>query len=301
MIFAAKKLVLGLPVVAGITVALVAPASAVTFSTSGSTIEFCSDGINTFADGEAGRSCNDSLDTILSGNSAAPGGNVELGGNDTEGISLQQFATVPASSLTADFGGDTITFSSLTYDDWFGVEGGGIDLRYGANNLANRWFADAFSALAASGSSLVAFGEVAGFNAFLTGNTPAGSFGTLFGRFSDPNIAYVNDDGSEYVFGLAGHKDAGQVLPILAGLTASEVVKVTYGGESEFLYSFGAPTDSGQVGAADGKSHNGNFEFAIAKPNSGGGILSESVPEPASILGLVAVGGLLAARKRLQK
>ncbi|MEB3233279.1 MAG: hypothetical protein VKJ64_19890, partial [Leptolyngbyaceae bacterium] len=135
MSIAVKNLVLGLPVVAGVTVALVAPASAVSFSTSGSVIEFCSDGVNTFHDGEAGKTCNDSLGTILSGNSAAPGGNVELAGNDTEGITLAQFTTVPAASLTADFDGDTITFSSLTFDDWFGLEGGGSSIAYGANNF----------------------------------------------------------------------------------------------------------------------------------------------------------------------
>ncbi|MGK7888630.1 MAG: NF038130 family PEP-CTERM protein [Leptolyngbyaceae cyanobacterium] len=310
MIIAVKKLALGLPVLAGVTVGVVAPASAVTFSTSGSTIEFCSNGSNTYSEG-----CTDDLGTILSGNSATPGGNVELGGNVTDGVSLGGFIVTPTSSLTADFGDDTVTFSSLTANDWLN-DGNGLNTSYGADNLANQWFGDALAAYGtqirtvaagALGTSLaeqLAFVNGAKdadiFSAFLAGD-PTQGIGTGLGYFSDPNVSYVNEGDGEYVFGLAGHLDAGGRFPLFAGLTASEVVKVTYGGESEYYYSFGEATDSGQVAEDDGASHNGNFEFRFAKADSGGDLLSESVPEPASILGLVAVSGLVAARKRAQQ
>ncbi|NEP05972.1 MAG: PEP-CTERM sorting domain-containing protein, partial [Okeania sp. SIO4D6] len=41
-------------------------------------------------------------------------------------------------------------------------------------------------------------------------------------------------------------------------------------------------------------SHEGLYNFEIT---SAGGILSESVPEPSSLLGLMTIGGLVAATK----
>ena len=70
---------------------------------------------------------------------------------------------------------------------------------------------------------------------------------------------------------------------------ASEVVKVTHDGVSEYFYSFSQPTDSGQVNK-DGNSHTGNFEFMIDVAK---------VPEPSGLaLGLAVVCGLAGVRRR---
>ncbi|MEM6853829.1 MAG: NF038130 family PEP-CTERM protein [Planctomycetota bacterium] len=253
------------------------------FSTSGTAIEFCSDGINTFSDGQDGRTCNDSLSTLLSGNSAAPGGNVEIGGNDAESVPFASFPGVGASTLTADFGGTVFTFSSLTYTDWFGVSGGGTSTAFGANNLANQWFADA----------LTAYGPTVRDRALQADanlDTDAEIFAAFavsggFQRISDPNLAYVNFDGTtNLTFGLAGNQDAGNVDPIFTGLFASEAVRVTGPGGTQFFYSLSAPTDSAQVNL-DGQSHNANFEFVYV------------VPEPTS-LALLGLTGLLVARRK---
>jgi hypothetical protein len=115
----------------------------------------------------------------------------------------------------------------------------------------------------------------------------------LASRLSDPNIAYVNESDAGVTFGLAAHSDAGNISPLLAGLFASEVVKVTLNGVTDYYYSFAQPTDSGQTSLDGTKSHEGNYEFFIEDPKEG-----ESVPEPATLLGLLAVGGVFAASKR---
>ena len=102
--------------------------------------------------------------------------------------------------------------------------------------------------------------------------------------------------GNKITFGLAGHQDAGNIFagdqilePLFEGLFGSEVVKVSHNNETNFFYSFLPPTDSGQVNK-DGFSHNGNFEFMFE--------VGAKTPEPGTILGLVAVGGLFAATRR---
>ncbi len=304
-----KKFLLHASVAIGLSATVAAaPALAANFSTSGPVTKYCSDGVNTFFDGQGGMSCNDSLSTILSGNSSAPGGNLEL--NDaTDGLTLTQFQAEPASTLTADFDGHEVIFSSVTAADWFG---GDLVTAYGDEDLANLWFEDA---LAAHGTTVrarasVLFGgpvtDAQLFNTFLLGvNVPGGvplpvPFASKggFQRFSDPNIAYVNKDeaNSKITFGLAGHQDAGDIFagdpilqPLFEDLFGSEVVKVSHNGETNFFYSFAQPTDSGQVNK-DGFSHNGNFEFMFE--------VGAKTPEPGTILGLMAVGGLFAATCR---
>lgn len=293
----------------GISCLLPHAAVAVTFSTSGPDIlEYCSDGVNTFHDGQAGMTCNDPLATLLSGNSVAPGGNVELY-DGTDGLPLLDPNWRLAATLEADFDGHIVTFSSITFDDWFGTGGGATDTSFGASNLANQWFADALTAYGASIRPLAAtFGfttDEAIYNAFLVGvNVPGGisiplvpsSYG--FQRISDPNVAYVNKDllNHKIVFGLAGQQNAGDIFPagspyqiLLQNAFASEVVKVTHDGVSEYFYSFSQPTDSGQVNK-DGNSHTGNFEFMIDVAK---------VPEPSGLaLVLAVVCGLAGVRRR---
>ena len=283
-----KQLFLGASVAVGLSAtAFVTPAAAnPTYSTSGpGVLNYCSDGINTFSDGQGGMSCTDSLETILSGNNSAPGGNVELY-DGTDLLPLSDPAWNQRATLEADFGNDhIITFSSLTFGDWFSG-----DTSYGADNLANQWFGDLLNS--ALGTEVRNRGASQGLN------TDAAIFSAFLGmggfqRLSDPNVAYVIKDDNKVTFGLAGHQDAGAINPLLTGLFASEVVKVTKDGESEFFYSFLPPTDSGQVNK-DGFSHNGNYEFMLVWEDDP----STDTPEPATILGLLAVGGAVVASRR---
>ncbi len=145
------------------------------------------------------------------------------------------------------------------------------------------------------------------YNAFIDPNLK------LRQRLSDPNISYVNSaaDGSVKI-GLAGFLNANPLFgaPIPAGtpsnlvailnalsntpMQASELVKVTYGGNTSYLYSFTANA-SGLVAADDGRSHTGNYEVYLSAPPS------RPVPVPAAFLGIAAagaVGGLMMQRRK---
>ena len=321
-----KKLLIGTSVVAAMSVMAALPVSAVTVTTSGDVTRFCSDGINTFS----GVNCTDFDETILLGNSSAPGGNIELN-NGTDGLTRSEFQSAGVSTLTKTFDdGETITFSSLTGADWFGADG---TTSFGENDFANIWFNELVSeyddqitaGVALVESSLgrqietligVASEKEALFNIFFNGVNVAGgvtipqlaslSFVGGAQRLSDPNIAYANQDGNDIVFGLAGHQSASvffnpnnpleaALIDILEKVAFSEVVKVNRNGNDlGNFYSFKTPTDSGQVAADDNVSHNGNFEFKITGEN----LVSEKTPEPSSILGLIAIGGLFALLKR---
>lgn len=229
------------------------------------------------------------VQSVLDGNAGSPTGNVELRASSEQA----GFDFTKNTSLTGNIGGKALTLSSLTAQDWFG--GVGIPTAYGAANLANKWF-NAFITKAGYGG-FVGTGNAANmYNLFL------GSKG--FQASSDPNISYVNqnDNTGLISIGLAGHynlKAAYASNPVFAsfaallpnGFQASEVVKYTYNGVTDYLYSFNA-TNSGLVAADDGKSHNGNYEVTIA------GVPTAKVPEPSTMLGLMAVGGLFAATKR---
>ncbi len=265
-----------------LTGTITAPALASTYSTSGDVTVFDSNGTQTFlAPGPT------DLSRILSGSATAPGGNVEL--NDG---SASANLSAPANTLTASLNsGRQVTFSSLTNSDWFG-----------SNNLAQRWFSGAMDVYgstitsrfttylrtqgySATQATLAASNSNNIFNAFST----AGGFA----RLSDPNIAYVSESSAGVTFGLAGHSDAGNINSLLSGLYASEVVKVSLKGNTNYYYSFAQPTRSGQTSREDGVSHAGNYEFSIVDP-----IDSQPVPEPTTLLGLLALGGWAATSKR---
>ncbi|MCT7985152.1 NF038130 family PEP-CTERM protein [Laspinema sp. A4] len=256
-------------------------------------LSYCSNGTSTFT----GPTCTDSLSTILSGNSSAPGGNIELAATSEKA----GFDFTKNTALTGTIGGKDIVISSLTAADWES------DMDNNGKSLLSEWLDAAFAAnqVTISNNTIKAAVETA----FKNNNGRQ--------RFSDPNISYVNQDNGtgEISIGLAGHYNASTILKEAMGSTtmfgvrladlvpasvqASELVKVIYNnGPAKYLYSFAA-TASGQANTsgtgADGISHNGNYEVKLAgvpvPPVT-------SVPEPSTMLALMAVGGLFATAKR---
>lgn len=239
---------------------------------------------------------------VLYGNADDTRGNVELAsGSEGNGFDFTKNTT-----LEGEVGGQDIILSSLTEDDWARDMGGGM-------TFGQSWFNEV---LMANGfNSLVGNDSI--FNIF--------KFQGGFQRFSDPNISYVNQDSSGDInIGLAGHFDATDLLvkalnpwgeqganqfeiflnrlrnPSERGkaIQASEVVKVTYGGETEYLYSFKA-TETGLTDIDDGFSHNGNYQvtFTSAPDFS----RARKVPEPSVMLGLLSVAGIFVSKRRENK
>lgn len=292
-----KKFLISTSVMAGMSAVMGAPAMAAGFTASGTAgtdyFLYKQVGANTVLDNTA------DVNTILQGNSSAPGGNIELG------ILDNNFNNV--TTLSGDVAGKTLTLSNLTAADW-------------TEELKTEWFDGLWGQVEQKKSNIV--------NAFYNfGGTQEVMYNLFtsiggFERSSDPNISYINANDSNIDIGLAGHYNlddkygdmvenavvnalatnpfeaalvASLVDGVLDGIQASEVVKYDYGNDSGYLYSFFA-TDSGLVEIGDGLSHTGNYEVSIA------GVISpedpEKVPEPSTMLGLMAIGGLFAASKR---
>ena len=219
-----------------------------------------------------------SLDAILAGNRDNPGGNIELFAS-SERAGTNFFA--PQVTLSGQVGSETLTLSSLNANDWFST-GSGNNYTYSGNTLATRWFNSLLTAAGQGGIVGKALGQLA-FNQFLNGGG--------FQRSSDPNISYIDHSGGKINIGLAGHynmKDVYNYSFIPNGFQASEVVKYTYGGVTNYLYNFNA-TATGLKELSDGKSHSGNYEVSLT---------AISIPEPSMMVGLMSLGGMLAATKK---
>ena len=300
---AIKKLLLATSIAAGMGGIVSAPAfagSLTNASIGGSAANdyyvYDSDGTNTFiTDKTAGN-----VQKVLGGNATNPTGNVELAASSEE----SGFNWSKNTALTGEIGGQDITLSSLTFDDWTTADDNGV-------MFAQRWFNDA---LTANGFGSLLSG---GFIETMAYNQAFSKFssGEGFQRFSDPNISYVNQDDSTGLIsiGLAGHFDATDMLmqslnsfeqgmvnqfrdpnKIGTPMQASEVVKVNYNGVTDYLYSFTA-TKSGLIEKGDGRSHNGNYEVTLA------GVTPESVPEPSVMLGLLTVAGMFVSQRKVKK
>lgn len=270
--------------------------------------------------------------TAITGNNAANwqaaldgSGNVELGGT-TAHSSTADFST--ATTLTGNVDGFEVIISSLTAADWFGA--GNTTTAYGSDDLANTWFDAALAAYGITDAGIqaavsgVAYSQVLAqtgnpFLAAMAANIAASQAPTTaslfdrflasngFARFSDPNVQSVASNGSGGLdIVLAGHYDATPQLfsflnstelavvgSIIGGpVQASELVKVSYRGQSYYSFGFTA-TQSGVVDPLDDVSHAGNYLLTAQVPAPG-----ESVPEPATVLGLLTLGGVMAATKR---
>ncbi len=299
-----NKLLFGASILASVSAIATAPASATTFTLSGADI-IKYEAIDTNNDGILDTTVanpNADINALLQGNCSVPayspdyecnpgepGGNLELFAS-SEQLNLDQFlAHQDVTSLEATFDdGRSMTLSSLTAVDWFGED---LNTNYGENTLANRWFSDALSAYGIANSPLL-------YNIFLNSGG--------FQRFSDANIAYVNNNNGTVDIGLAGHYDATHMLlgvlnpqqQSLVGmldspLQASEVVKVTHNGRTSYAYTFSAARST--LSSNDGtRSHTGVYDPQFT-------LDPVDVPEPSILLGLIGVGGLVAAKRQSQK
>jgi hypothetical protein len=111
------------------------------------------------------------------------------------------------------------------------------------------------------------------------------------------HLSKLNTDKTNLTAGIATLTAAKQqvdsftnALSQIQNLQISEIAKVELDGVSEYVYSFNA-TNSGFVAKDDGKSYSGVYSWSKAGTPA-------AVPEPSTILGLIAVGGLFGAAKR---
>jgi hypothetical protein len=225
---------------------------------------------------------NADLATLLQGDINAPGGNIELSGmlGNANAASTSQ-----ATTLSGFLNGEEISVSSLTRSDWLYTP------YQGHNSFAEKWFSEAWNhadtGLQTWAMKKGATNYSSAFSAFLMFEG--------YARFSDPNVNYVNQNSNgDISIGLAGHFD--YQTEFQDSLKLSEVVKVNYGGETHFLYGFGQALASGLANdkgdGADGKSHNGLYNLTIP------GEPVTDIPEPSTMLGLLAIGGLFGLTKR---
>lgn len=304
----AKKLLIATSIAAGMGGIFTAPALAGSLtidSIGGSATDdylvYDSDGTNTFRVD----STQQNVQRVLDGNAANPGGNVELAAKSEK----DEFDFTKNTTLEGEIGGKDITLSSLTEDDWNSTDASGM-------SFGQRWFNEA---LITNGFGILLNPVFAPFvkNSFGVDDLFS-VFESQVGleRFSDPNISYVNQDiTGEISIGLAGHYDA-KSIPLLENLLAvaddfrdpnkrgkaiqvSEVVKVTYDGVTDYLYSFEA-TDTKQTDIDDGFSHNGNYEVTL-KPKNLDFSRAAAVPEPSVMLGLLSVAGIFVSKRREKK
>ncbi len=232
------------------------------------------------------------LINALGGDINFAGGNVELYAA-SDGASLADFANAQHVELALNFGnGQQVTLSSLNGQDWFNTASNSYNTTFGADNLANQWFNDYVDEL----------------NTFPTLAPYTADRESLFNSFrdnggfqqqSDPNISYVEADGSEVRVGLGGFIDIKpRVTSLIAnstglpealvnglipdGIQSSEVVLI------DGVASYGFNAVSSGVVLDDGvDSYNATYE------------VSQPVPEPSSaMLVLLGAGAITLRRKR---
>ncbi len=277
-----EKFVIGVSIAIGVSALATVPAQAgtLTGATIGGTaasdyLVYDSNATNTFVMPNS----QTNVQKVLGGNAVSPTGNVELAANSEKA----GFNFTKNTTLQGQIGGKDITLSSLVLSDWTSS--------YKGTTFGQYWFEQA---LAFNG-----FGSVVGTTA---GQVLFGNFVNQggFQRFSDPNISYINQNDSTGLIsiGLAGHYNAAPLLGLpsnpLRPLQASEIVKYTYNGVTDYLFSFQA-TRSGLTELSDGISHNGNYEVTIK------GVPPTAVPEPSVILGLLGVAGVFATQRKFKK
>ena len=211
-----EKLFIGASVAVGMTVAVTAPAMAA--SITGAKMEgnnpldhlrYDVNGTQTYVNQAA------DLDSLLSGDSDNPGGNLELFASSETLAGQDAFDANKTTSVSGKVGNQTLTLSSLNAKDWFTTSSGGYDTSYGANTLASRWFTEFYNngvkdSIEININTNTFFGTVS--RTISTGQYLQDAFNAFrdnggFAATSDPNISYVYDDGNNIKVGLAGHHD----------------------------------------------------------------------------------------------
>ncbi|MGC9505187.1 NF038130 family PEP-CTERM protein [Baaleninema sp.] len=217
------------------------------------------------------------LADVLQGDFSNPGGNIELSGTTSHSNAADM---TNATVLQGAVDGENVFISSLTTNDW-------LSGNYG-NRLIDKWFYEAWHDTSTGFQTWVSDNySTTDYSAALMGFEMFGGYK----RFSDPNVSYVNTDSSGDLFvGLAGH------LNHSSGVNLSEVVKVTYQGDTKFLYAMGDAFDSGMTSVDDGVSHTGLYNLRFSDNTNVPP--AADVPEPSTMLGLLAVGSLFGLAKR---
>ena len=260
-----NKFLASASVVAGLSGVFSAPAMAATMTKATVNGAHLIYGINEDGntDHETGISAFDALNT--------QGANVELSGTRDHNKAVD---TNNATTLTTEFDdGSTLVFSSLTEDMWFGSAP-----KEGYSNFAEQWFDEAWNS---EESGLQDYAKnKSGFNN-IDQNTAYLGFmlENWFHRFSDPNVESVTKNGRYVSFNLSGHLNYEDKY---GSLKMSEVVMVN----DQIFYAFGDPIDSRVNNGDEQSSHSGIYTFTY------------KIPEPSAVLGLMAIGGMVAATKR---
>jgi hypothetical protein len=231
----------------------------------------------------------DAISALTDGDSLT---NVELAASDEMGKSHVGFSGL--------LNGVGVKVESVTAEDW--------------NIFGGQWLKD----FQAAYSNLFNATVSTPLGSINLGKVVAGAIQGGLARSGDVNIgSFVQDDiTGEYQLNMVGHynlldapyvknalttQQINTIKGFMGGnpLQISEVAKVTIGGEVHYAYSFGA-TATGILAAdaapGDTSSHTGLYTWSRA-----GQPPVAAVPEPSTMLGLMAVGGLFAAAKRNSK
>lgn len=181
------------------------------------------------------------IDSIMAGNASAPGGAVQLVTATGSTPSL----TGSVETLTADFGGgNVLTLSSLNAADW-GTAGSG--------GLLDIW-AQAYSTAYAPSLSVNDIENL----------LPTLSAFEL--SQSNPFISYANLAYGEISIGLAGYYPTVPTFP--TNTQFSKIVKATFHGVTEYLFSMGPATASGVHENTNTAALTGNYEVKIPEPSA---------------------------------
>ena len=85
-------------------------------------------------------------------------------------------------------------------------------------------------------------------------------------------------------------------------LQVSEIAKITFNGNVDYAYSFSAVDSKAIAGdRKDTTSHTGIYTWTKNYNQSSPPPTEKSVPEPSTLLGLMALGGLIAAQRKVPK
>lgn len=284
-----KKLLIGTSVAVGMSAVASLPAKAASFDFENSETNYATythNSNNLWIQGNEAAA----ISALTDGNLQT---NVELNyTNETNSSSV---------GFTATAGNYTAKVSSVTTTEFNAFQGEWLNgLLNAYQPLKNVWNS---SSAFVQNAALTAFKSSVGFGdpniaEFSLDSTGAMSMKTLGFLDLKPRVNYIIDTAVNQLNPIAKALLAPQVNSFKAALgqidqlQISEITKVELNGVSEYVYSFNAE-NSGFVALDDvaGKSYSGVYSWSKAGTPA-------AVPEPSTILGLMAVGGLFGAAKR---